>query len=329
MKMKIFNKRSQHEIVGFVIIVLIVSIIGVIFLSIAFSKSSVSEQHSAEISHLLGASMYVTSSCAINYVPQYRDMQDLIKECYKDSERECFAGSCSEGDFGGIIFDKEFLIYPRQGPWEHISPGGNAQEPTLLLSELQENQKIVALDIQGTIEYVLTSSDCRTGPHQYYGYPVMAGFYDENNQLIKEVKLKDLEKGITAPAGATALYSYIREEEYYKHNYRDNYGQCRFTLQVFDGVCNSGNPRKLCGVLAEDIQEIIDNSLHVDEQGSNKAYLLDIFYTSRDELINEEILTLQNGNFANCSSIVGGGHSIAVSSLGGGTIDVALGVCKG
>ncbi|MEN9626595.1 MAG: hypothetical protein RL557_923 [archaeon] len=328
--MKTFNKQGQHEIAGFVIIVLIVSVIGVIFLSIAFSKSTVSEQHSAEISHLLSSSMYVTSSCAINYVPQYRDMQDLIKECYKDPDRTCFAGMCAEGDFGAVVLEKDFTLSPKQGPWEHTSSGGSAQEPTLLLSDIQENQKIVISDIRGTIEYVFTNSDCRNGPHQYYGYPAMAGFYDDNKQLIQEVRLKDLEKGVSAPAGATALYSYIREEESYIKNYGDNYGQCSFTLHVFDGECTFEKERKLCDVLAGDLTGIVENSLHIGEDAPNKAYLLDIFYSSRDESVpSEELLTLQNGNFVNCTSIIGGGHSIAVSSLGGGTIEVALGVCKG
>lgn len=76
------GKKAQHEIAGFVLIVLIVSVIGVVFLSIAFAKEGVSKHTSLEVSNILEASMYFTSDCAINY-PDYSDIRDLIKECYK------------------------------------------------------------------------------------------------------------------------------------------------------------------------------------------------------------------------------------------------------
>ena len=90
------NNKSQHEIAGFVLIVLVVSIIGVIFLSFALGGGETNRQTSIEISNLLEASMYSTTDCAINYIPQYRDMQDLIKDCYKDQTgnfRECLDGT--------------------------------------------------------------------------------------------------------------------------------------------------------------------------------------------------------------------------------------------
>lgn len=82
------NKKSQHEIVGFVLIVLIVSIVGVIFLSFAIGRGE-SRESSVEISNLLQASMYYTTDCAINFIPQYREGQDLIKECFKNPELKC------------------------------------------------------------------------------------------------------------------------------------------------------------------------------------------------------------------------------------------------
>lgn len=89
------SKRSQHEIVGFVLIVLIVSIIGVIFLSITLGNPEPEKQNSVEVSNLLEASMYKTTNCAINYIPQYRNIQDLVKECYKEKSgdsKECLDG---------------------------------------------------------------------------------------------------------------------------------------------------------------------------------------------------------------------------------------------
>ncbi len=90
------SKKAQHEIVGFVLIVLLVSVVGVIFLAITLGNPEPERQNSVEVSNLLEASMYHTTTCAVNYIPQYRDVQDLVKECYKDqsgNRRECLDGS--------------------------------------------------------------------------------------------------------------------------------------------------------------------------------------------------------------------------------------------
>src|SRR3989344_1842408 len=159
-------RKGQHEIAGFVLIVLLVSVIGVVFLSIALNKGSAIEPRSAEISNFLSSMMYTTTDCAINYVPQYRDMQDLIKECYKDS-------------------------------------------------------------------------------------------------------------------------------------------------------------------LGENLINLIDKSMPVGEEAVQKAYNFAAFYSSRQETIpDESIINLNKGSFKNCSSVAGSGHSLPVSSLGGGTIDVKLSICK-
>lgn len=176
------EKKAQHEIAGFVLIVLIVSIIGVIFLAFMFRGNDTGEQTSVEVSHLLGASMYVTSDCAINYIPQYREMQELIKECYKDK--------------------------------------------------------------------TLDNRNCLDG-------------------------------------------------------------------------------RNVCKVLEQELKEVIEKGLEISEDAPNKAYSLNIYFSQRDESIpREDILSIKKGNFINCSSVVGGGHSLPVSSLGGGNIDVMLRVCK-
>jgi len=177
------SKRSQHEIAGFVLIVVIVSIIGLVFLSIILGSGKTSEQRSITVTYLLESSMYVTTSCAINYIPQYREMQDLIKECYKE-KTEGFR-ACLDG-------------------------------------------------------------------------------------------------------------------------------------------------RNVCNVLEKELKENIDKGLEIRDDAPNKAYNLNVYYSPRDtSLPSEDVLSLKNGNFINCSSVVGGGHSLPVSSLGGGNIDVRLIVCKG
>ena len=176
------NKKAQHEIVGFVLIVLIVSVIGVIFLAITLGSPKPERQNSVEVSNLLEASMYHTTNCAVNYIPQYRSIQDLIKECYKDisgNSRECLGG----GD--------------------------------------------------------------------------------------------------------------------------------------------------VCRELETELKSVLGESLNVGEDGVNRGYNIDIYFTSDDEDIsNELILQYNEGSFIECSAIVGGGHPIPVSSFGFGRIETELKVCK-
>jgi len=54
-------------------------------------RSEPESQNSIEISNLLQSVMYYTTDCAINYIPQYKEGQDLIKECYKNPEQRCLA----------------------------------------------------------------------------------------------------------------------------------------------------------------------------------------------------------------------------------------------
>jgi len=87
--MKLKNKKAQHEIVGFVLIIIIVTIVGLIFLSLSIGKGDVSKRTSVEISHFLEASMHYTTDCAVSYIPNYETLQDLIKSCYKNNLETC------------------------------------------------------------------------------------------------------------------------------------------------------------------------------------------------------------------------------------------------
>jgi len=81
--MIIKNKKAQHEIVGFALIIIIVSIIGLIFLSFSIGRGESVKKTSVEISDFLQSSLYYTTPCASGYVPNYKDLQGLIKSCYK------------------------------------------------------------------------------------------------------------------------------------------------------------------------------------------------------------------------------------------------------
>ena len=88
------SKRSQHEIVGFILIVVIVVVIG-LFLLIFYLRQEPVRYESLKVQNFLQASMRYTTSCAVSYEPQYEELQDLIKSCYQN--QKCLNGemTCS------------------------------------------------------------------------------------------------------------------------------------------------------------------------------------------------------------------------------------------
>jgi hypothetical protein len=108
--MKIKNIKSQHEIAGFATIIVIVCIMGIIFLALSIRPNDKSRT-SAEVSNFLQASMHYTTACAVGYIPNYKDLQDLVKSCYRneiclDQRRACDALSDAYSD----IISKSFII---------------------------------------------------------------------------------------------------------------------------------------------------------------------------------------------------------------------------
>jgi hypothetical protein len=82
------KSKSQQETVGFVLIVVIVMVIGVIFLGFSVGKGETSKQKSIEIANFLDAAIILTSNCSFS--SGYLDMQDLIKACYNN--QDCLDG---------------------------------------------------------------------------------------------------------------------------------------------------------------------------------------------------------------------------------------------
>ena len=77
------NKRAQEEIVGFAVIVIIVSIILIFFLIFSLSDQPATESYEAE--SFLQSSLHYTSSCADN--GEFLPVQKLIVSCY--GEEKC------------------------------------------------------------------------------------------------------------------------------------------------------------------------------------------------------------------------------------------------
>jgi len=79
------TRKAQEEIVGFVLIVVIVSVMIVIFLGFSIRNNNAPAQESKDVYRFLESSMQYTTDCAISYEPAYLNLGDLIRECYKDA----------------------------------------------------------------------------------------------------------------------------------------------------------------------------------------------------------------------------------------------------
>ena len=79
------NKRGQHEMVGFVLIVVIVVIGLFVFLLFSLKPGAVSENNIA--TNMLSTIMKTSSSCAFYDERNRDDMRDLFKSCFED--RRC------------------------------------------------------------------------------------------------------------------------------------------------------------------------------------------------------------------------------------------------
>ena len=72
-------KKAQEEMVGFVVIIALVAVIGVIFLGISLRSSSDATLESQKIVDLLSSSFQITTTCEISSSPQ--SVSQLISKC--------------------------------------------------------------------------------------------------------------------------------------------------------------------------------------------------------------------------------------------------------
>ena len=84
------SKKAQSEIMGFVLIVVLVIVIGVIFLGIGLRKDRGVSLVDAEISNFLTASQDYTTACFLDAEPNFETLGSLTRECYAKS-------SCKDG----------------------------------------------------------------------------------------------------------------------------------------------------------------------------------------------------------------------------------------
>jgi len=81
--MKKQTKKAQQEIVGFVIIVVLVAVVGMIFLGIYLKPQVTMGTADAEINNLLISVSSYTTDCYKDSEPNYRTIEDLILDCYQ------------------------------------------------------------------------------------------------------------------------------------------------------------------------------------------------------------------------------------------------------
>ena|SRR3989344_3205322 len=97
------SKKAQEEIVGFVAIVLIVSVIMIVFLGI-FLRKDKSGPGNIEVSQFLDALMETTTSCSNNDGFTYKRYSELVELCYE-------GGDCSGEEACDVLnkYTKEMI----------------------------------------------------------------------------------------------------------------------------------------------------------------------------------------------------------------------------
>ena len=106
------TKKAQHEIVGFILIVVIVVVIG-LFLLIFYLRQEPVRYESLKVQNFLQASMKYTTSCAVSYEPQYEELQDLIKSCYQNQKCLNEKMACQElNETLSDLLDESWMVSP-------------------------------------------------------------------------------------------------------------------------------------------------------------------------------------------------------------------------
>ncbi len=85
-------KKGQEEIVGFIIIIIIMSVVALVFLGFALRSSDEAVGDSFQARSLLESMLEFTTDCAVGYIPAYGRISELIRECNENSASKCVDG---------------------------------------------------------------------------------------------------------------------------------------------------------------------------------------------------------------------------------------------
>lgn len=89
-ELKMKNKKSQEEMVGFALIMIIVAVVLLVFLGLSLRNPQQEEVESYEVDSFISSFLQYTTDCEENYETNYFSIEDLISSC-ADME-DCFDG---------------------------------------------------------------------------------------------------------------------------------------------------------------------------------------------------------------------------------------------
>ncbi len=87
-------RKAQEEVMGFVLIVVLLVIVGVIFLGIRLRNPEPVQRESELISKFIESSMEQTTNCKTSESGNFLTIDSLIRECYT-YDNECISGEKS------------------------------------------------------------------------------------------------------------------------------------------------------------------------------------------------------------------------------------------
>lgn len=151
------NKYAQHEIVGFVLIVVIVVIIG-LFLLVFYLRQEPTISKSANVENFLISSMLCTTDCTLSIEPL--DLQDLIKSCYKNDR-------CTNGIMACDMLRTEIDKIVRES-WIKDEKTVNTYSIDIYYEEKTANETITSEEILSLREGNCTGD--RTGADNFFHY---------------------------------------------------------------------------------------------------------------------------------------------------------------
>jgi len=145
------DKKAQQEILGFVIIIMIVVVIGVIFLGISLQKQSMAgvSSEDAEIANYLSSSMGYTSDCMIRE-PFYASLKELIESCSNgelcsDKRRACDVLNKTYAEMTAKLWpaaeDRPIKYTKLDFTYQEFDDDGNPSRSTLFLEIIAGNKK--------------------------------------------------------------------------------------------------------------------------------------------------------------------------------------------
>ena len=95
------KNKGQQEIVGFMIIVVLVIIVGVVFLGVFLRQDNKVVTDDAEMENFLVSSLRYTSDCYRNEETKFKTLGELMSDCYKSR-------TCSNGKNACEVLNKNY-----------------------------------------------------------------------------------------------------------------------------------------------------------------------------------------------------------------------------